>query len=59
MKKKILVVDNNPVILKYMTNFLFKNGYQVLTAKDGLSALEILKTYTPDIIFVDLIMPNI
>ena len=58
-KKKILVVDNNPVILKYMTNFLVKKGYQVLTANDGLSALEILKTYTPNVMFIDLIMPNI
>ena len=30
-----------------------------MTAEDGLSALEILKTYTPDVIFVDLVMPNI
>ena len=57
--KKIIVVDNNQVILKLMTNFLRKRGYHVLTAEDGLSALRILKTYTPDVMFVDLIMPNI
>ncbi len=59
MKKKILVVDNNPVIVKFMTNLLVKKSYHVLTAEDGLSALEILKTYTPDVMFIDLIMPNI
>jgi len=59
MKKKILVVDNDPVMLKFMTNLLEKRGHQVLTAKDGLSATDILKDYVPDITFIDLIMPNI
>ena len=59
MKKKILVVDNHPMILKLMGNLLEKEGYKVKVAPDGLSALDILKTYKPDMIFVDLIMPNI
>ena len=59
MKKKILVVDNHPVMLKFMNDLLSRKGHQVVTAKDGLSALDVLKTFTPDIIFVDLIMPNI
>jgi two-component system, cell cycle sensor histidine kinase and response regulator CckA len=57
--REILVVDNDRVVLKFMTDFLVKNGFHVLTAENGLSALDVLKTYTPDIIFVDLIMPNI
>ncbi len=59
MKKKILVVDNHPVVLKFMSQLLEKAGHQVWVAEDGLSALEILKTYTPDVIFIDLIMPQI
>ena len=59
MKKKILVVDNHPMILKLMSNLLEKEGYEVIVAPDGLSALDILKVYTPELIFVDLIMPNI
>ena len=59
MKKKILVVDNHPVILKYMSNLLGKEGHQVKTAEDGLSALKILMTYIPDVMFIDLVMPNI
>ena len=59
MKKKVLVVDNHPVILKFMTNLLEKEGCQVQTAEDGLSALAVLETYIPDIMFVDLVMPNI
>lgn len=57
--KKILVVDNHPIMLKFMKQLLEKKGHQVWTAPDGLSALEILKTNIPDIIFADLIMPNI
>ncbi len=59
MKKKILVVDNSPVILKFMTNLFRKEGHQLKTAEDGLSALDILKTYIPDVMFIDLVMPNI
>ena len=46
-------------MLKLMTNLLEKKGYQVLTAEDGLSALDILKTQIPDVIFIDLVMPRI
>jgi len=59
MKKNVLVVDNNPVILKFMTNLLEKKGCQVQVAEDGLTALDILESYVPDVIFVDLVMPNI
>lgn len=57
--KKVLVVDNHPVMLKFMVSLLEKKGHEVQTAEDGLSALDILKTYTPNVVFTDLIMPNI
>jgi PAS domain S-box-containing protein len=59
MKKNVLVVDNNPVILKFMTNLLEKKGCHVQVAEDGLTALDLLESYIPDVIFVDLVMPNI
>jgi len=59
MGKKILVVDNHPVMLKFMTRLLEKEGHHVLTADNGLAALDILEKETPEIIFTDLIMPNI
>jgi len=59
MGKKILVVDNHPMVLKLIANLLEKDGHEVRTAEDGLSALDILKSYAPDLIFVDLVMPNI
>jgi len=59
MKSKMLVVDNHRMMLKFMATLLEKEGFEVKTAKDGISALDVLKTYTPDVIFIDLIMPNI
>ncbi len=57
--KNILVVDNDKIFLMLMRRLLEKDGHQVETAGDGLDALDILKAYTPDVIFVDLVMPNI
>ena len=57
--KEILVIDNDTLILEFVADLLPKDQYVTVTAKDGLSALEILKTHTPDIIFVDVVMPNI
>ena len=58
-KKKVLVVDNHPLILKYMQRLLDKRGDDVLVASDGLSALKLLKQHRPDVILVDQVMPNI
>ncbi len=57
--KRVLVVDNDLLILEFMHEILSKAGHEVVTAEDGLSALDMLKTFTPDVIFVDLVMPNI
>jgi len=56
---KIMVVDNDTMMLEFMSDLLKNKGHHVLTAIDGLAALETLKTYTPDIMFIDLVMPNI
>jgi len=57
--KKVLVVDNDLMMLTFMSNLLENIGYRVLTAKDGLTALEMLESCIPDIMFIDLVMPNI
>lgn len=59
MSMSILVVDNHPVMLKFMTDLLRKEGHHVMTARDGLAALDILKGFTPGVLFVDLIMPHV
>ncbi len=57
--KKVLVVDNHPLMLKFMTTLLEKRGYEVLTASDGFSAIEVMQTAAIDLFFIDLVMPNI
>ena len=59
MTKKILIVDDDRVFLKYLSTNLTAAGHSVTTAEDGVSALNILTSFTPDIIFLDLILPNI
>ncbi len=57
--KKILVVDNHPLILSFMRKLLEGMGHEVLTAENGLAALDILEFYRPDVMFIDLVMPRI
>jgi PAS domain S-box-containing protein len=57
--KRILVVDNDLMILEFMKDLLAQQGHEVTTAEDGISALDALEGETPDVIFVDLVMPNI
>lgn len=56
---KILVVDDNRVMLTFIANLLEKEGYEVFTAYDGLVALKIIFREKPDILFIDLFMPKI
>ena len=56
---KILAVDNDHLMLKFYNRILEKHGYEFKTAEDGLSALEILKSFIPDVFLLDLVMPNI
>ena len=56
---EVLVIDNHPLIREYVSTLLGKEGYSVLSAEDGLAALDLLKRSKPKVIFVDLVMPNI
>jgi signal transduction histidine kinase len=57
--KKILVVDDDRVILTFASKLLTREGHEVRTASDGFEALNVLSGFTPDVIFFDLIMPKI
>jgi two-component system, cell cycle sensor histidine kinase and response regulator CckA len=58
-KKKILVVDDDRVILTFAGKLLEREGHEVRTAADGFEALNVLSDFIPDVIFFDLIMPKI
>ncbi len=59
MIKKILVVDNNPLIVKFLQRTLEERGYTIRTAADGLAALECMESWLPDTVIIDLVMPKI
>lgn len=56
---RILVVDNNPMVLEFMKEVLSGNSRSVETVESGLEALDSIRRTVPDIIFVDLVMPQI
>ena len=55
--KKILVVDDNEIVIKTISLKLQGAGYQVLTAMDGAAAVAIARKETPDLILLDLSFP--
>lgn len=55
---KILVVDDDPVIQKFLNEILRRNGYEVNSAKDGLEAMAALHFDVPDLMILDIMMPN-
>lgn len=54
----VLVVDDSATVRKLIAGKLEKSGYQVFAAADGIEALEMLKTVTPDLILLDITMPR-
>jgi len=58
-KSKILVVDDEPDILKVVTFILKKTGYEIFSAVDGKEALKLIKDKRPDLILLDLRLPVI
>lgn len=55
---KILLVDDEKDILEFLTYNLEKEGYNVVTADNGKKALEIAKRILPDLIILDVMMPE-
>ncbi|MBU1061844.1 MAG: response regulator [Candidatus Omnitrophica bacterium] len=58
MSKKILVVDDEPSIVKVVASRLEAFGYEVITANDGDVGLERLKNEKPDLVILDITMPR-
>jgi DNA-binding response OmpR family regulator len=56
--KKILVVDDEPEVRKLMEHFLTTKGYEVRAAENGRVGLAALDTFTPDLVLLDMHMPE-
>ena len=59
MSSLILVVDDEPKVARLARDYLEKNGFRVLTAADGQSALTVARREKPDLILLDLMIPQI
>ena len=58
-RKKILVVDDEPDIVETISFRLKKEGYAVITAADGLEALDKARNESPNLIILDVMMPKL
>ena len=56
---KVLVVDDEPFIARSLTFVLRKNSYEVLEARDGEEALDVIARERPDLVFLDVMMPKL
>jgi len=59
MPQLILVVDDEPKVVRLARDYLEKNGFRVLTAGDGQSALTTARREKPDLVILDLMLPTI
>lgn len=58
MKSKIMIVDDDPVITRYLDALFTDNGYTTCMAADGKSAFKVFNEEKPDLITLDLEMPE-
>ena len=55
---KILVVDDEPTNIFVLDGLLSANNFNVITASNGKKALELIKTEKPDLVLLDIMMPE-
>jgi CheY-like chemotaxis protein len=58
MNKKIMVIDDDPAVVEYLTTLFEDNGYATCSAKDAFEGIEVARREKPDLITLDLEMPG-
>ena len=58
MQGRILVVDDEPFILRSLTFVLRKQGLDVIEARDGVEAMAKIRDHRPELVFLDVMMPR-
>ena len=58
MTKKILIIDDDPIVVKYLKNIFHDNGYETTEASSGIEGSKMVKKNMPDLITLDLQMPE-
>jgi len=59
MSKKFLIVEDNEDIRSFLKYLIEGHGYEVVEAADGIEALEAFKMHQPDIVLMDISLPNV
>jgi CheY-like chemotaxis protein len=59
MTKRVLIVDDDPHVVRYLEMLLQDNGYETLSAMDGREAIEMARRERPDLITLDISMPDV
>ena len=59
MAKKILILDNNELMIEVMTYILTANGYDVVSFSDAANIFDEIKTSHPDLIILDVFLPGL
>lgn len=56
--KKILIIDDDEIFVKTLQDFLPKEKYETIWAKDGIDGMALMETENPDLVLLDLLMPG-
>jgi len=58
MPKKILIIEDEEIMIDLLQRKLAQEGYEILVAKNGVEGLEKMKEFFPDLVLLDIIMPK-
>ena len=58
MPKKILIIDDDPIVVKYLEAVFSDNGYETCSASSTMEGLDVVRAEKPDLITLDLQMPG-
>ncbi|TSC61509.1 MAG: OmpR family two-component response regulator [Parcubacteria group bacterium Gr01-1014_48] len=58
IKKKILIVEDDPTLMRSLLDVFSMEHFEILTAVDGESALEMIMKNSPDLVLLDIILPK-
>jgi CheY-like chemotaxis protein len=58
MSKKIILVEDEEVLINVLSKKLIKEGYEVTIARNGLEGLEFMRKDKPDLVLLDIVMPK-
>lgn len=54
---RIVVADDDPIVVRFLSAVFRAEGFEVRTAEDGEKALQVIREYRPDLVILDLVMP--